>query len=269
MLEAAMEAGDESGVATIVKYTKAAAPESAEEVARIANEWNTARRRSAERRLRHSDFLDLVKGKIELAGYRSTGNTRNIGLNGSIGLRREGFRWRHKLRLQADYQESLGVTTRERYLAAYEPNFKIDDRGYVYGAAQFESDRFSGFDERYSLSAGLGYTPIKQPGMTLELELGPAFRQTRYTDDTSEGYVGARGSLDFHWKLSPSIHFRQNASAYVQTANSTLSSETSFSFRVLGPLSAKLSYNLQYESDPASNRESTDTTTRAGLVVDF
>ena len=269
MLEAAMEAGDENGVASIVKYTKAAAPDSADGVTRLANQWRTERRRLAERRLRQSDFLDLLKGKIELGGYRTTGNTENIGLVGAIELRREGYRWRHKLRLRGEYQESLGVTTRERYLAAYEPNYKIDDRSYVYGAAQFESDRFSGFDERYSLSAGLGYTPIKRTGMTLELEIGPAFRQTHYTDDTNEGYVGGRGSLDFKWNLAPSIRFQQTASTYLQSENSTVSSNTSFNFRVLGPLSAQLSYNLQYESDPASSRRSTDTTTRAALVVDF
>ncbi|WP_109806560.1 DUF481 domain-containing protein [Sphingosinithalassobacter portus] len=269
MLDAAMAAGDENGVAIIVKYAQTAAPDSAREVSRIATEWRTERRQTAQRRLRQSDFLDLLKGKIELGGYRTTGNTENIGLVGTIELRREGYRWRHKLRLRGEYQESLGVTTRERYLAAYEPNYKIDDRSYVYGAAQFESDRFSGFDERYSLSAGLGYTPIKRPGMTLELEVGPAFRQTHYTDDTNEGYVGGRGSLDFKWNLAPSIRFQQTASTYIQTANSTVSSNSALNFRVLGPLSAQLSYNLQYESDPTSNRNSTDTTTRAALVVDF
>ena len=50
---------------------------------------------------------------------------------------------------------SLGVTSREHYLLAYEPNLKLDERRFIYGAAQFESDRFFGYDERYSLSLKL------------------------------------------------------------------------------------------------------------------
>jgi len=269
MLEAAMEAGDEAGVAAIVKYSKAASPESADQVAEIATRWRTERRKAKEERLRTAGFLDLMKGKIELGGYLSTGNTENIGLAAAAEVRREGFRWRHKLRLQADYQESLGVVTRERYLAAYEPNYKLGERSYVYGAAQFERDTFSGFDERYSVSAGLGFTPVKRPGMTLELEVGPAYRFTRFTDGTEDGNLAGRGSLDFKWKFAPGIDFRQTASVYAQSANSTLASKSALNFRVIGPLSAQLSYAVQYESDPPANNETTDTVTRAALVVDF
>jgi putative salt-induced outer membrane protein len=64
---------------------------------------------------------------------------------------------------------------------------------------------------------GAGYSAIKSPAMKLDLELGPAFRYTRFIDSTIESNVAARGSLDFGWKLSPSgISVTQNASAYVQ-----------------------------------------------------
>ncbi len=138
-----------------------------------------------------------MKGRAELGGYMSTGNTENIGLTAAIEVKREALEWRHKLRLQADYQESLGLVTRERYLAAYEPNWKFDDRAYMYGAAQYESDRFSGFYDRISVSTGAGYSAIKSPAVKLDLELGPAFRHTRFIDDTIESNVAARGSMDF------------------------------------------------------------------------
>jgi len=269
MLDAAMASGDEGDVATIVKYAQGAAPECADAIATIAADWRTERRMQAQRKLREADFLDLVKGRAELGAYVTTGNSNNIGVTAMLELRREAIEWRHKLRFQADYQKSLGVVTRERYLAAYEPNWKFDERAYMYGAAQFESDRLLGFYERYSVSAGAGYSALKQPGLRLDLELGPAFRHTRFTDAKIESNVAARGSLDFDWKVTPGITLRQNASAYVQSANSTVSAKSALLARLIGPLSAQLSYTLQYESMPPAGRRTTDTTSRAALVVDF
>jgi len=269
MLDAAMEAGNEGDVAVIVKYAKNADPASADLVMKIASDWRKERQQTAQRKLREADFLDLVKGHAELGGYISTGNTENVGLSAAVQLRREGIEWRHKLRFQADYQESLGVTTQDRFLAAYEPNWKFDDRAYVYGAAQYERDRFSGFNSRISLSAGAGYSAIRSPAMKLDLELGPAFRQTDFIDQTSESNVAARGSLDFGWKVSRGISVTQTASAYVEQSNSTVATKSALLTKLIGPLSAQFSYSVQFESMPPIGRKTTDTTSRAALVVDF
>jgi putative salt-induced outer membrane protein len=269
MLDAAIESGNEGDVAVIVKYARTADPASADMVVKRASDWRNDRLAKANAKLREADFFDLVKGHAEVGGYVSTGNTENVGLSAAVELKREAFEWRHKLRLQADYQESLNVVTRERYLAAYEPNWKFDDRAYLYGAAQYESDRFSGFSDRVSISTGTGYSAIKSPKVKLDVELGPAYRLTHFLDDKTESNLAARGSLDFGWKLSRGISVTQNASAYVQDANSTVSSKSALLARLIGPLSAQFSYSLQYESTPPIGRQSTDTTSRAALVVDF
>ncbi len=269
MLDAAMKAGDEGAVNAIVKYAQAADKQRAAEFEKLASSWKQQRREAAERQLREAAFLDLVKGRAELGGYVTTGNSETVGLTGVLDLRREALRWRHKLKLQADYQESLGQTVRERYLAAYEPNFKVDDRAYVYGAGQFESDRFLGFSERYSLSAGAGYTAVKTPTLKIDLEVGPAFRHTAFTDNSIESQLAARGKLDLDWKLSRGVTFSQDASAYMQDANSTVTTMTALRARLFGPFSAQMSYAMNYESMPPVGRKTTDTTSRASLLIDF
>ncbi|MCP3728960.1 DUF481 domain-containing protein [Sphingomonas sp. MG17] len=269
MLDAAMKAGDEGAVNAIVKYAKAADKQRAEAFEKAASAWKKERREAAERRIREARFLDLVKGRAEVGGYYTTGNTEQIGLTGVLDLKREGLDWRHKLRVQADYQESLGRTVRERYLATYEPNFKVDDRAYVYGAALFESDRFLGFDARASLSAGAGYTAVKTPALKIDVELGPAFRHTAFTDATTESQLAARGKLDLDWKLGGGVTFSQDASAYVQEANSTITGKTALRARLFGPFSAQMSYAVNYESAPPVGRKTTDTTSRASLLIDF
>lgn len=269
MLDAAMTSGSEAEVSTITKYAINAAPDSAAEIRRITGAWRAAREEAATQTLRQAGFFELMKGKFEVGGFLTTGNTRNVGLTAASELTREGLQWRHKLKLLAEYQESLGVTTREHYLVAYEPNYKVDDRLYVYGAAQFESDKFLGYTERYSASAGAGYTALRTSALTLDVELGPSFRNTAFTDLTRENEFGARGSLDFDWRLSPGVTLSQDASAYVQNMNSTVTSRTALAAKLFGPLSAQLSYQVSHESQPPIGRVNTDTTSRASLVYAF
>ena len=269
MLDAAIESGNDGDVSTIVKYARSADPLSGDAVLGIAEQWRRDRAAAREQVIRQASFLNLWKGRAEVGGFITTGNSDTAGGSAVLAAEREGLQWRHKFRVQADYQESLNITTREHYLIAYEPNYKIDDRLYVYGAAQYEEDRFLGFYNRYSASTGVGYSAIKSPKIRLDVELGPAFRQTSFTNDLEQSNIAARGTMAFNWRLLPGLSVTQNASAYIQSANSTVSSTTSVNAKLIGPLSAALSYNLQYESMPPSGSLSTDTTSRASLVYSF
>lgn len=269
MLDAAMASGDENAVNTIVKYARVADPASGDASLKLASEWKEVRARERDERLREASALELWTGRIEAGGFASTGNTQVTGITGTANLQRESLSWRHKLRLQADYQRNAGVTSREHYLAAYEPNWKIDDRLYLYGSAQFEADRFFGYNQRYSASTGAGYNALRSPALTLDVELGPAFRYTDFTAGRLQSSPALRGSLDLNWKLSSGVTIKQNASAYAERFNSTVSSNTALSAKLIGPLSAQVSYAVQYESAPPEGRVSTDTTSRASLVYSF
>lgn len=269
MLDAAYKSGNEREIATVVKYARIAAPDAADAIAEELDAWRAKRRDARREELAGAGFLDLWTGRAEVGGFISTGNSDVTGLSAIVDLTREGLSWRHKLRLQADYQESNDVTSRERYLFSYEPNYKIDDNSYIYGAALAESDRFLGYDSRFSASAGAGYGAIREPGLTLDLELGPAYRHTSFIDDRVENSLAARGSVDLDWRLTDAITFRQDASAYLERFNSTVASTTALNAKLFGPLSAQLSYAVQYESMPPEGRRTTDTTSRASLVYSF
>ncbi len=269
MLDAAIESGNDGDVSTIVKYARSADPLSGDAVLAIAEKWRSDRAAAREQVIRQASFLNLWKGRAEVGGFITTGNSDTAGGSAVLAAEREGLQWRHKFRVQADYQESLNITTREHYLVAYEPNYKIDDRAYVYGAAQYESDRFLGYTDRVSVSSGAGYSLLKRARTQLDLELGPAFRYTEFTDATIQSSIAGRGSMDFRWQIVGGLSLRHIASAYIQRYNSTVSSTTSLNAKLLGPLSAQMSYNVQFESMPPAGRETTDTISRASLVYTF
>ncbi|WP_230482873.1 DUF481 domain-containing protein [Sphingomonas sp. Leaf21] len=269
MLEAAIASGNETEITTVVKYARNAVPDAADAIDAMADVWRDEKTASHSRTIREATFFDLWHGRAELGGFATTGNSQNIGLTGIVDLTREGLQWRHKLHLQGDYQESFNIVSREHYVASYEPNFKLSANNYVYGAAQYESDRFLGYFNRFSASAGAGYSAIRKPNMTLDVELGPAFRHTEFTDDRIESALAARGNLNFTWKLTPAISFNQTASAYLQRFNSTVGTNSALNAKVFGPLSAQFSYNVQYESQPPIGRRTTDTISRASVVYSF
>lgn len=269
MVDAAIASGNDGDIATVVKYARVADPASADAVLAIAEKWRADRAEFRQRTIREASVFQLWTGRAELGGYVTTGNSNTKGGSVVLDAKREGLQWRHKFHVQADYQENQDVTTREHYLASYEPNYKFDDRLYAYGAAQYESDRFLGYHDRYALSTGLGYSAVKTPAVRLDVELGPAYRHTAFTDDTVQNSPAARGQVDFNWKLLPGLSISQQAGAYVQRFNSTVNGTTAVNARLIGPLSASLSYNFQYESMPPVGSVSTDTTSRASLVYSF
>jgi len=267
MLEAATRAGNEAEVMTVAKYARTAAPDSVEAINALVDGWRKAI--AAKQAAAKAAATDSWKGKVELGGFLTTGNTNDIGASAVVDVTRETKRWRHKLHFAADYQESAGVVSREHYLASYEPNFKFSSRGYVYGSAQYESDHYLGYDDRYAASLGAGYSAIREPTLKLDIEVGPAFRSTAFTDRTIESSPAARGSVNVDWQLSKSVSISEITSAYLQHYNSTVSSMTALKAKLIGPLAAQLSYGVQYESMPPVGGVTTDTTSRASLVYSF
>lgn len=269
MLDAAIASGNEVDINTIVKYATNASPDNADAIRKIALDWKSDRDQTKTERIQEARFLDLWSGKVDLGGFITTGNSNTSGVSASVNLLRDGLAWRQKVKGQIDYQRSLGVTTREHYLVSYEPNYKVTDRTYIYGAAQYESDRFLGYYDRFSTSVGAGFSVVKTSRTRLDLEIGPAFRATDFTDHTNQNSIAARGSLDFSVQLPYGVKLTQSASGYLERYNSTLTGTTALNAKLFGPLAAQLSYNVQYESQPPIGNVSTDTITRAGLSYSF
>ncbi|PZU60159.1 MAG: DUF481 domain-containing protein [Sphingobium sp.] len=269
MLESAMASGNQGDIDTVAKVARQAYPESAAEVAAITNAY--AERRAAEQKakIREASVFEMWKGRGELGGFSSTGSTSEIGISAGLSIQRAGLKWSHTLTGSADYRRANGETSRERFLASYQPRYQFDPSGFIYGLAQFERDPIIGFDSRYTSSVGIGYKLIQTKKMDLSVDIGPSLRHVSYTDDGTETKVGGRSSLDFGWKLSPALTLRQTASGYVEDDLRSATAQTTLTTRLVSRLSMNLSYNIQYESQTPLTDERLDTLSKATLVYDF
>lgn len=267
MIEAAAANPDQlKVVADIARKTN---PASAAEIdARVA-EINAAAAKAREEKLASQGMLEGWTGNGELGGFISSGNTENRGLAVGVNLTKETRHWKHAFRGIVDYQEDQGVTSRERYFAGYEGNWKFTPRGFAVLALSFEKDRFTGFTSRFTQALGLGYRLVDTPALTIAVDGGPALRQTRFTNGVNQTELAARAALNAKWVISPILSFTETATYYSDQGNSSLLSLSQLTARLNGWLSARMSFQINNESNPPPGRENTDTVTRATLVYNF
>lgn len=272
MIEAAIESGNDDDVTSVVRISKVTNPDDHAEIEAMLQNYKEKQAQLAAREQQEklqAGFFENWSGEGEAGAFRSTGNSSNTGLSGGIKFTKDAFKWRAKFRATTDYQRSNGTTTREQFRMVLEPNYKFSDRFYAYGLAQYERDRFQGFSARYTLSGGLGYTAIAKDKLSLDVKAGPAWRQTSFAGGGSDSSLAGLAGLDFAWRVSDTLKLTQSADATIASNSNTFNTSTALDAKLIGTLSARLSYSIEHETDPPVGRIKTDTLSRATLVYGF
>ncbi len=276
MIDAAIATGDADKVSTVLELAKATNPDDTAEIDTISAEFNAQQQQLAateaaaeEEALRSAGLFDNWSGEGQIGAFRSTGNSSNTGVTAGLELTRTGIDWRHKLTGLADFQRTNGVTTREQFLVAYEPNYQLNDRIYVYGLGQYERDRFQGFSSRILASGGVGYRVIDTDSTQLSVKAGPAYRKTSFIGGGSTSNIAGLAALDFDWQVAERVKLTQDASALIQSGNSTYISTTGLEAGLGGNLSARIAYAVEHDTNPPAGAVKTDTLTRFTLIYGF
>jgi putative salt-induced outer membrane protein len=286
MIEAAIATGNKDKIAAVVEAAKATNPEDHAEIDALHGAFLEERKAAAElaaqekeQALRTAGVFESWGGKGEIGAYLSSGNSSNEGLTAGLTLDRKGIDWSHKLRGRMDYQRANGRTSREQYFASYEPRYQIDQGLFAYGLAQYEQDRIQGFTGRYAISGGVGYHVIDGTDLDLSIKAGPAFRVTDYVTGETDSRLAALFGADFDWRISERLTFTQDsnmvaetgaqATLFVDSRNTTLNLVTGLEAKVSDRLTTRLSYQVDYNSDPRPGAVATDTLSRFTLVYGF
>jgi len=286
MIDAAIATGDAEKVETVLELARTVHPDDAAELDEIKAKFDAdqkvlaaAKAEMKEEEILTSGLFERWSGKGELGGFNATGNSSETGLTAALALTRDGIDWRHKLTGRADFRRAGGETTREQFFAAYEPNYKISDRLFVYGLAQYERDRFQGFSARYAVSGGLGYQIIDTETLQLSAKVGPAYRVTQFTNGEDESRIAGLAGLDFDWDISDRLKLTHDTNAVAETGgsatlitdanNTSINLVTGVNAKVSDRVSARISYAIEYDSNPPDGADGTDTLSRFTLTYDF
>ena len=267
MIDAAAANPDQ--LKAIVEIAKKTNPDAVAEIdARLAGLAAT-QAAAREEKLANQGLLEGWSGQGEAGGFLTSGNTSNRGVAIGVNVVKETRSWKHSLRGLVDYQEDDGTKSRERYFAGYEGNYNFSPNFYALATLSYERDVFSGFNRRFAESIGLGYKVVNTPALTVAIEGGPALRQTRFTDGVDDNAFAARGALNAKWLINDGLTLTQNATVFYDSFNTSVFSLTSLTAKVSGALSARLSFQLNSESNPPLGLENLDTISRVTLVYAF
>lgn len=286
MIDAAIASGNKQDVLAVVKIAKATNPNDLAEIDSMMADYNAKQAKiaaTAQRKKQEAGFFEDWKGQGELGGFRSTGNTRNLGITGGVKLVKDAVKWRLNFRARADYERNRGRTTRDQISVTIEPNYKFSKKLYSYGLTQFERDLLQGFSARYTVSGGLGYELVKTKDVRLAVKAGPAIRITHFVGGDSKSSLAGLVGVDFDWQISDNLKFTQDAGgtwasdaqgftsavAIIDSESTTLTATTALDAKLIGSLSTRFSYKIEHETNPPVGRIKTDTLSRVSLVYDF
>lgn len=273
MIREAARSGDRATVDAVVNVAKATNPDDADAIAALAttlmSEAEAEARRERERTLASNGYFQGWTGEGQLGIGLTSGNTAEVSGVLGLSLKKEGLDTRHKFAAVIDYLRTNGVTTRQKFGASYGLDYLLREGLYVYGIVGWEQDRFAGYARRFTESLGAGVRVVNRSDMSLDVDAGPALRQTLFTDGTSQSDVGARASLTYRWTIRDGLVLSEDGSVLSADGNTTLLSTTALSSQITGPLSARLSFKVQSETDPPLGSKPTDTAARATLVYKF
>lgn len=286
MIRAAMKTGDKGKIETVLALAQEVAPKGGDEIERIETAWRAdvaektrLAREANTRRIREAGLFELWSGEGQLGGFQASGNSDNVGLSAGLKLKRQGEDWSHALRATADYQRSNGVTSREQFLFAYEPRYQVADELFAYGLVQYERNKLQGFSGRYAVSGGIGYQVANSDDLKLSIKAGPALRMTDFTLAEDETRLAALFGLDFDWQIAERLALTQDANMVAETggqatviidsSRTTLNLVTGLDAKVSDRLRSRISYTVDYDSEPPVGKVSTDTVTRLTLVYGF
>ena len=188
------------------------------------------------------------------------------------------------------------ATTASSYGLALMYRQNISERFYWYTAASWYQNFFSGIDDRYIASGGVGYTFVKDARNLLKGELGldytrqvplaPPPPDVTKTDD----FFGLRGYLGYEFKISEKSKLTEDLNLFsnFDTSNAwRVNSVTALTAGFTDNLALKVSYTVLYSNEPLQKYiepaagaplgtpnalytfDSTDTILAVALVVNF
>jgi len=216
-------------------------------------------------------------GEASLAGSATTGNTETTDLGLGLALQREADVWRHKFDATLDYGTVSEEDTKNRLYLGYQLDRDLTENVYLFGTGNYFKDDFGSYQNGYFVGAGAGYHVLKGEPTFWDLEAAIGYRnqETRETGifgqpgflaSESVGEAALRGSSDFKYAFNEAVSFYNKTEVITSSSDTYLWNDIGISANLMGNLSAKFGYRVDYHTDVPVGVEQTDTITRFALV---
>lgn len=218
-------------------------------------------------------------GEGSFSASTSSGNTETTQLGLGVDMDYERGRWTFGFTGSADYGETDGVETQNKYLVSGTADAQIRDRLFGFGQAQYEANEFSGYEHRIFVGGGLGYDIFDADGLSWSVRGGPGFKIDEMRPTVTDGVVTEPGetaesisflaSSDFSYAFNDNVDMTNTSSAIYSEETTQLVNTIAVTAVLTDALSARMSFDVRHDTNPQEGFEATDTTTKVSLVYRF
>ncbi len=222
------------------------------------------------------------KASAELGALYKTGTTKAADILAGFDASYEKGQWKNAVRfdLLVSQSESTDAdsdeleTTDQEFKINFQTNYTLSEEGknYIYGNFEYEDDRFSGFQNQWSLSSGWGRRWYESKDATLDADIGPGFKRDTEDDGTKNDSFIVQGQLQYNKKFNENVNFQQLVIAKWapdSDENSQYKTESSITANLVEALSLKFTFAIDHNTEVGEGIENTDTQTGITLVYTF
>ncbi len=204
------------------------------------------------------------------AGF-TTGNTETRDAGVAVRGQHQGERWTQAFDLAADYGDSEGLKSKNRYAAAGQVDLRYSDAWSGYTRLSGEYDQFSGFANRYFAGVGVAFKALDGPDTTWTLQGGPGYkidniRATATAPASTEESVGGRLGSQFDHKFNERVSLSNKTEVVASEVSTQVSNGLALTANLMGNLNGRVSFDVRHDTDPLPSFEATDTATKFSLV---
>ncbi len=214
-------------------------------------------------------FFGVWAGDLAFGFSRTTGNTEQQNLSGMFQVTSESQKWKQLFYIDYLNNSTEDESTANRVFTRLQSNYKVTQRGYVFGTASYDRDKFSGYEYQATGTVGYGHRVVDLEKFLLNLEVGGGYRQSESDTDETESTAIGRGALDFSWLISETSKFTQRIVVEPGQDNTTTRSESVLDVAIYGNLGVKLAYILKHNSEVPPDTENLDTELSVLLAYKF
>jgi putative salt-induced outer membrane protein len=231
--------------------------------------------------LTHEDAAEENKGPwsgdYALGYLSSSGNTEDSSASFDFKTGYDLEVWHHLLKGKTFSSSTDNDSTAENYQLGWKSIYDLDPKNYVFGALDWNKDRFSSYTRQTYATAGYGRRILDSKRFILNLEIGAGYSKQRAIisetefetlKENQDGSVGSLGGI-FVWNISDNAAFEQSLNIFYSSDNTRTESVSSIKAGLIGNVGLVLSYTVKNNSDVAPDIEKTDTYTSIALNYAF
>jgi putative salt-induced outer membrane protein len=220
------------------------------------------------------------QAKAEAGIVAARGNTTADSANAKFDVTREFVIWKHSLGFTGVYASDEVGATGQRWEAREQSDYKFHEKGFWFGSARYEEDRFSGVAYQATFGTGLGWRFFDTVDTKLAAQVGVGYKVSETRESMAEDGVTvvpahrdeeliSQGNLNFERTLTETTKVLNKFLIESGVESTFIQNDLSLQVKILGSLALAAGYSVRYNNHPPEGFKATDTLTTLNLVYEL